>query len=214
VPLLRLGGGDAVLLRSPPLPRILLEGEDERIRPASELWEEALRRNKWTAAHHLRGDGLGARLGTMVAPRAERSAQEAAKPGADHGEGGDPDPEDAGEDGDRDAEATASDSGGKWPAGISSSATGREWRKYAGDPLIFSQQEFNVLVNRSGSTTRPTGKDTTARVRPLIYGFNPPPTAREKARMKKKTDTNVAKLRSHAFMLAGAMRLKASQGAV
>jgi len=52
----------------------LNEEEDERIRPASELWEEALRRNQWTAAHPLRGDGLGIRLGTMADPRAERQA--------------------------------------------------------------------------------------------------------------------------------------------
>jgi len=55
----RLGGGDAVLLSSPAMCGITGEGLDEKWRPNSNLWDEAMRRDDWVLAHHLRGDGKG-----------------------------------------------------------------------------------------------------------------------------------------------------------
>lgn len=55
----RLRGGDAVLLTSAPMCSIVGEDLDERFRPNSNLWEDAMKRDDWTIVRHLRGDGTG-----------------------------------------------------------------------------------------------------------------------------------------------------------
>lgn len=71
----RLRGGDAVLLSSPVMCSIVGEDLDERWRPSSNLWEEAMKRDDWTIAHHLRGDGTGQPVELGGAPVAEKIEQ-------------------------------------------------------------------------------------------------------------------------------------------
>lgn len=67
----RLRGGDAVLLRSAPMCGILGEDLEERFRPNSNLWEEAMRRDDWNIVHHLRGDGTGQPIELGGIPKVE-----------------------------------------------------------------------------------------------------------------------------------------------
>lgn len=54
----RLLGGDAVLLESPTLFRIVGDSEEEeRLKPLGELWGEGLRRKGWMVRQHVTGDG-------------------------------------------------------------------------------------------------------------------------------------------------------------
>lgn len=120
----RLGGGDAVLLESPPMCLIgTSEDGDERVRPAAELWEEALHRDSWKIEHHFRGDGrrLATNLGDPDRPSEEKMSLE---------------------------EQLALNELRPQEDGLDLGAT---WRRFAGEPLVLSNFEFSQICKRAGS---------------------------------------------------------------
>merc|ERR1712056_131849 len=48
------------------------------------------------------------------------------------------------------------------------SAFGKQWRRYAGEPMIFSHDEFTRLVQRAGSRTRKMPTSIMRSLRPLV----------------------------------------------
>jgi phosphohistidine phosphatase SixA len=51
---------------------------------------------------------------------------------------------------------------------------GREWRRYVGEPLVFSQSEFSRLVLRAGNPTLPVAPHTLAAVREVVNDYQIP----------------------------------------
>jgi len=151
----RLGGGDAVLLRSPPMCQIVGEGLDERCRSTSELWEEALLRDTWSIEHHIRGD---ARRGPQRCAPTVQSWQEA---NAD----------------DSNSIETSSGEGDTTPLEKGNSFH-RSWCEYAGNPLILSHTEFSQLCERAGSIHHPMDRAVTQALRPLVKDYVLPATPR------------------------------------
>mmetsp|Transcript_63848 Transcript_63848/g.208147 ORF Transcript_63848/g.208147 Transcript_63848/m.208147 type:complete len:734 (+) Transcript_63848:145-2346(+) len=145
----RLGGGDAVLLESPTMLRIVGETEEEeRFRPAGEMWREGLRKSKWRVVKHLTGDGRR--------PWGEVKKNQLTDIYADRGE--------------VDLLITQEDF-------KAASETRNEWKRYCGEPLVLSQKQFSNLCERAGSLFKPMDKLETDRLRPLIKGFKErPPT--------------------------------------
>jgi len=72
----RLRGGDAVLLSSSTMCGLVGDDEDERWRPNSNMWSEALKRDDWSIVHHLRGSGEGQpkELGGIPEEKPEQAA--------------------------------------------------------------------------------------------------------------------------------------------
>lgn len=128
----RLRGGDAVMLESPTLFRIVGDTEDEEyVKTPEELWVEGFTRNQWHVTQHIAGNGR-----TTWLPKEKRSSK---KP--------------------------------------SSKETKRltpmreEWRRYCGEPLIYSDFEFERLCVRAGSDCVPLDKLEVSTLRPLIGSF-------------------------------------------
>ncbi|CAE8589451.1 unnamed protein product [Polarella glacialis] len=172
----RLGGGDAVLLQSPRIFRLVGPEGKERIRSDSELWEESLKRNRWQVERHIRGDGLGIRPGgatltlkaTVKARTLRLEGLAVLKSMAGHAD----DDDDAGDGDDR-------------PAGIEArfipSQTRNEFRKYCGNPLIYSHGEFTKICRRAG-TDIPLEKSDTIALKQHIYGYTPAANARSESK--------------------------------
>lgn len=153
---LLIGPGDAMLLESPPLHRLVGDGNEERVRADSELWQAALCRNQWHALYHIRGDGIGARPGALPMTVKESNADVARKIR------------------ERVLRPKFYDSS-KLPevdrAREVFSETREAFRRFAGEPMIFSHKEFSKLCWRAGKEEVPLESDFCAKVRPLVYGF-------------------------------------------
>lgn len=152
---LLIGAGDAILLESPPLHRLVGEGSQERVRPESELWQAGLSRNKWKVLRHIRGDGHGMRLGAL--PKTIEELNE-----------------------ENDRKIKAKVVKPKFAAGLHAhqdegvrvfSETRLAFRRYAGEPMIFSHREFSKLCFRAGKTELPLETDFCVKVKPLVFGF-------------------------------------------
>lgn len=150
---LLIGAGDAMLLESPTLHRLVGDGNQERVRPESELWQAGLSRNKWKVLRHIRGDGNGVQLGALPKTIQELNEEtdrkikaKVMKPkfaASSHVDGG--------------LEVF--------------SETRAAFRRYAGEPMIFSHREFSKLCWRAGKTELPLESDFCVKVKPLVFGF-------------------------------------------
>lgn len=150
---LLIGAGDAMLLESPTLHRLVGDGNQERVRPESELWQAGLSRNKWKVLRHIRGDGHGVQLGALPKTIQELNEEtdrkikaKVMKPkfaASSHVDGG--------------LEVF--------------SETRAAFRRYAGEPMIFSHREFSKLCWRAGKTELPLESDFCVKVKPLVFGF-------------------------------------------
>lgn len=226
----RLGGGDALLLQSPTMLRIVTRDKQEIVRPTGELWNLALQRGGWKLIHHFHGDGsvdsgsAGKRvaLGDIATaalkehadalgeiqwaeqlgrpppePKKRRPSmrklsrpeeaeeRSGTKDSNDSQEGEEPKPgvearrgsrgPDQGEDEfDLDGgEGEGEDRTEQWIDPLSiPSATRASWRKFAGEPLILSQFEFNAMCERAGNKYRGPAEHLTMPVRPLVWDFD------------------------------------------
>lgn len=168
---LRLGGGDAVLLKSPPVFRIVGDLGEERIRPDSELWQIVLKRPKWKIYRHIRGDGLGAKLGGLPQTLQEVTEEAAAK--ITKGVKKDAAFDDLDLDPDDDDDAPPD----RWVDTRVFSETRESFRGFAGQPLIYSHLDFSKLVSRSG-TAHALERADTAKLRPLVQFYKSKDDAR------------------------------------
>jgi len=168
----RLGAGDAVLLKSTSLFRLIGEDGNEHVRSDSELWEVALKRTKWKVERHIRGDGFGAAPGGL--PPTIQETQKAQEAKLKSGVKKDPvfdldvDPDDD--------DAPIPEVGDTNRNQFSE--TRRSYRSYAGEPMIFTHSDFNRLVKRAGSVEFPLDRATTQKIKPLVHGLRPKSEAR------------------------------------
>eukprot|EP00930_Biecheleria_cincta_P032694 TRINITY_DN22670_c0_g1_i1.p1 TRINITY_DN22670_c0_g1~~TRINITY_DN22670_c0_g1_i1.p1 ORF type:complete len:650 (-),score=116.53 TRINITY_DN22670_c0_g1_i1:25-1953(-) len=163
---IRLGGGDAVLLKSPPVFRMVGDLGEERVRPDSELWQIVLKRPKWKIFRHVRGDGLGAKLGGLP-PTLQEATEEAA---AKITKGVKKDPAFDNLDMDPDDDDDAPPDRGDGADTRVFSETREAFRGFAGQPLIYSHLDFSKLVSRSG-TAHALERADTAKLRPLVHHY-------------------------------------------
>jgi len=160
---LLIGGGDALLLESPILHRVCEAEFGETLRSDAELWQAALARNRWKVVRHIRGDGLGAKLGAIpktvqelnvdVRTKIDRKVKRPKFYDTFHV----PDAEHEGRN--------------------VYSETRERFRSYAGQPMIFSHTEFSKLCRQAGREELPLESEFCVKLKPLVYGFkfNPDP---------------------------------------
>eukprot|EP00437_Effrenium_voratum_P064136 CAMPEP_0181512156 /NCGR_PEP_ID=MMETSP1110-20121109/61821_1 /TAXON_ID=174948 /ORGANISM="Symbiodinium sp., Strain CCMP421" /LENGTH=259 /DNA_ID=CAMNT_0023641949 /DNA_START=127 /DNA_END=904 /DNA_ORIENTATION=+ len=185
-----VGGGDAILLESPVLHRVVGDGSEaapERVRPDSELWGAALCRNRWKVARHIRGDGAGAQLGALPKTVEESNAELGAsiRKAVEKPKFIEP-PSKEGPD--------------------VFSETRSAFRSYAGEPMIFSHSEFSRLCVRAGRAELPLEPEFCQKVKPLVYGFQfkSPASSKRESKLNSKSEHGWVLARKLDAFVAGA----------
>lgn len=206
----RMYGGDAVVVRSPPLCMFTGDEGNEYYKLPSDLWEEAMKRCNWEVVQHIRGSGKPSERPSVMTKNGLISAEEYdMNLNADKlneffldifGEREEEEEEEELDEGERGEDGrllsketdddAASQTSRTSKTSKQSSRTkskkpkppkkekyiepgyvsdyGQQWRKYAGEPLIFSHAEMSRFVLRAGNPYRPPATHTLQALRPFV----------------------------------------------